>query len=488
MRLLLCAAVAQAWLPQRPLNGSWTHSIEAELDRSLRQYARPANDEEAFGLAQQLLADPYRFVLILGDTLIADTRLVFNKKGMHHLEFVKSIIERRGHENVLYSYEWNADGYRSEDQLVREGCPTPFDLTRVKPRSWALQKTQVPMPRFVIAKRHGYDQCGLLVPNCYFDDLKRWRHVTKLIRGEASNRTFESRDDRAFWRGSIRTQPECEDEGGNYARTQAVALSQTHPSLFDVKCLDCDVRNEVAKPCPSYKFDEETASVVKGDFSMLHAPHIGKALYAKYKYQLNLPGSVSGSYSRNLNHLWSVGSAVLLWDAPFVEFYYPALSDGETHVSVARADAAGKLSDLRSDRVLQQKLLTNAERVSEELLCPACLEAYWRTLIDRYRRYFRLDTVLDDRATLQRLLDTLDVEALQLVALDVSTKWKLVQPRFITSRDQLVALADAATADPRATPAPARAWRAKRRKKKAPVDEDVARRAAKKWLRGVVPV
>ena len=32
--------------------------------------------------------------------------------------------------------------------------------------------------------------------------------------------------------------------------------------------------------------------------------------YARYKYVLNLPGQTSGSYSRNLNHLWAVGACV----------------------------------------------------------------------------------------------------------------------------------------------------------------------------------
>ena len=148
MRTLLVAlALARAWQPQRPQTGNWSQLIEEELERSLRVYERPANSDQAYRLAEQLLADPDRFVLILGDTLIADARLLFNKKGLHHLEFVKSVIERRGHHNVLYNYEWNADGFRSEDQLVREGCATPFQLTRVKPRSWSLQKTAKRDPR-----------------------------------------------------------------------------------------------------------------------------------------------------------------------------------------------------------------------------------------------------------------------------------------------------------------------------------------------------
>ena len=80
--------------------------------------------------------------------------------------------------------------------------------------------------------------------------------------------------------------------------------------------------------------------------------------------------------------------------------------------------------------------------------------------------------------------------AYMLVALDVSTKWKLVSPRFLTEPGQLQAIADAATVDPDATPAPARMWRERRAKKRKASETaaditDVKRRAAKKWLRGV---
>ena len=51
--------------------------------------------------------------------------------------------------------------------------------------------------------------------------------------------------------------------------------------------------------------------------------------YADYKYLLNLPGSTHGSYSRNLNHLWALGSVVLQWTMDAREFYYPALVAGQ---------------------------------------------------------------------------------------------------------------------------------------------------------------
>ena len=64
-------------------------------------------------------------MLILGDTLIADARLFFNKKGLHHLEFVKSTIERRAIANVLYNYEWNADGFGLKISWCGKGVRRP---------------------------------------------------------------------------------------------------------------------------------------------------------------------------------------------------------------------------------------------------------------------------------------------------------------------------------------------------------------------------
>ena len=82
-----------------------------------------------------------------------------------------------------------------------------------------------------------------------------------------------------------------------------------------------------------------------------------------YKYVLNLPGKTDGSYSRNLNHLWAVGSAVLLWDGPVVEWLYPALKHGETHASVSRSSAKAVVDDLESHPMKYKKLVEGAARV-----------------------------------------------------------------------------------------------------------------------------
>ena len=230
----------------------------------------------------------------------------------------------------------------------------------MKPKSKLRQKDATPLPRLVIAKRYGYDQCGILVPNCYFDDLTKWGRLAETITDVAAGLPFEKRDGRVFWRGSIRTEPDCDDEAGNFARTEAVALTAAHPDVFDVKCLECDVRDEARQFCPRHVFADETKRHL-GDLRKLGASHVDKSSFGRYQFQLNLPGSVSGSYSRNLNHLWLLGSVIAMWDAPYVEWYYPALAEGVTHLALNRSTALDAVRDVPRRAV--ETMLRNARAV-----------------------------------------------------------------------------------------------------------------------------
>ena len=317
------------------------------------------------------------------------------------------------------------------EATLNHSCPA-----QVKPKSKLRQKDATPLPRLVIAKRYGYDQCGILVPNCYFDDLTKWGRLAETITDVAAGLPFEKRDGRVFWRGSIRTEPDCDDEAGNFARTEAVALTAAHPDVFDVKCLECDVRDEARQFCPRHVFADETKRHL-GDLRKLGASHVDKSSFGRYQFQLNLPGSVSGSYSRNLNHLWLLGSVIAMWDAPYVEWYYPALAEGVTHLALNRSTALDAVRDVPRRAV--ETMLRNAREVYDRLLCPDCLAAYMRTLVRKMRAYFRLGDVLDDPARLRRVLERLDVASLELV--EFTIREKKIHINFITTRNQLLELA-----------------------------------------------
>ena len=161
-----------------------------------------------------------------------------------------------------------------------------------------------------------------------------------------------------MWRGAIRTRDDCEDEFGNFARAEAVALTARDPASFDVRCLQCDVRDSAARPCDRPRFSAATRRDV---LSLGRAAHANRSVYGAYQFQLNLPGSVSGSYSRNLNHLWLLGSVIAMWDAPYVEWYYPALAEGVTHLALNRSTALDAVRDVPRRAV--ETMLRNARAV-----------------------------------------------------------------------------------------------------------------------------
>ncbi|KAH8096001.1 10-hydroxy-9-(phosphonooxy)octadecanoate phosphatase [Aureococcus anophagefferens] len=221
------------------------------------------------------------------------------------------------------------------------------------------------LPPLVIAKRGGFRQKGILIPNPYYGSLARDWNATRaaiLARGRAT--PWASRRAQAFWRGRIISHDasnnlsdalKCEYEYGNHARLAAVALSFRRPDAVDVKCTtaaatDCRPRDAVARPCAALPYTADMARVAREPTLIAGDAPVDRADYSAYRYVLNLPGATTGSYSKNLNHLWALGAVVMLWDAPFVEW------------------------------------------------CPACLAAYFGAVVDRARARYGQAAVLDDAA------------------------------------------------------------------------------------------
>lgn len=89
------AVVRAAWTPELPPSAKgWSERIADELDRSLGAYARVTNASDAEALVGRLLADPLRGVLVVGDALVVDARLLANKKGLYHVNFLLSVMRR----------------------------------------------------------------------------------------------------------------------------------------------------------------------------------------------------------------------------------------------------------------------------------------------------------------------------------------------------------------------------------------------------------
>ena len=187
--------------------------------------------------------------------------------------------------------------------------------------------------KLAINKEVGYEQCGVLVPNSYFGgghgNITMW--ASEVTGQDSKLEPFASRKGKAMYRGSLHPDPDnvfsnerfCSEVAyGNYARISAFASSLDHPDEVDAKCVD-GKRHACKLPPPS-------CVGIVNDFNSGLKPKAridGKFLddkdYRNHKYLLNLPGAASGSYSKNLNHLWRTGSVVMQWVHPFVEWYRP---------------------------------------------------------------------------------------------------------------------------------------------------------------------
>ena len=205
-----------------------------------------------------------------------------------------------------------------------------------KPRRRELQTT-------IIAKRDGrvaLTECGVLVPNPYFGTVGKWRSVIGSI-DPGKLPPFDARADTAFWRGSLGDQAQnCLGDQGNYKRFQAASLSAHHPTLIDVKFSEVGSgwNTSVSQLGQCEPYDKNLRAMVgKMDTVVVTTWHKATE-YENYKMLVHLSGKTTGSHSRNINHLWATGAAILGWNSTATEWYYPVLVGGVTHPTVYYGD------------------------------------------------------------------------------------------------------------------------------------------------------
>lgn len=301
---------------------------------------------------------PEKTVAVLRTRLVVSSAFLSSRKKRMHLTMMKKwLVTRDNKRSFLYLFDASAAGP-------------------------SVGACNIRAPIVTIAKtRDG--QCGHLVPNPYFGDLELWAREMRVLRKKSRAKPWESRDRRIFWRGVIRAAKSCEQDKGNIARLQAVALTVEHPEEFDVGCIkcapmktnSCSVRDEFEQ-----KFVENPTVVEPSP----------QSAWTNYKYLLNLPGSTTGSYSRNLNHLWIVGGIVLLWDVGGTEFYSDRLVEGKTHLTVNKSTVRQAVSRVEENPTLARTLLRGAESVYREFISAERLSHTLSTFFENYiRTYFQ---------------------------------------------------------------------------------------------------
>ncbi|KAH8045491.1 hypothetical protein JL722_14180 [Aureococcus anophagefferens] len=308
----------------------------------------------------------------------------------------------------------------------------------------------------------GYDQCGVLVPNPYFGpDLDAYARQT----GERARSPGRGR-----WRAASAARSggqhlaACDKELGNRALA-ATALSVDFPDLFDARCPPggCDPRPP-SEPCD----EADVAARILADYGGSAAPtfanytatmvaaaadpaaylvggYVPPSKFSDWKYAPPA-GRVHGLLPRNLNKLWALGSVVLLWAAPYVEFYFPGLSHGATHLAVDACTAPRAVAALEADGGRAADLAAGAGRVFDELLCADCLADFYVAAVEGLRAHYDLGSALDGgRDAAAFLRGRTNCSDLDLVAVRGSRPWSEKYGRGLPTTHVLTEPVDCAT-------------------------------------------
>ncbi|KAJ1451275.1 hypothetical protein M885DRAFT_620972 [Pelagophyceae sp. CCMP2097] len=366
--------------PKAPSPG--VAAVQHTMRRSVDAYPRIVGREGVERYLAALLEHDDHLVVVLDQSVFVTKRFLVATKHRKHAMLLKSAAKYVKLPNMAYLFDRDSTG-ESLNEAISAAQPGAQGL-----------------PVAVISKRQGHATPGILVPNPFFaaGNLTDWGAFAAGLRRCAAAAPWAGRDARLFWRGNIGNHgPLCGREGGNYARLAAMSLTLEDATRFDVRCAKCHPRDDLVHPCPAHAYDAQMRQLARDNCSAIRdGAWWDPKDYARSKFVLNLPGTTSGGYSRNLNHLWSLGAVVVLWACRVAEWYYPALRDGETHVTVDKANASETLDSLGGDARWTASLTANAKRVYDDLLCPQCQADYMRAFGAAIRDRFELALVLDD--------------------------------------------------------------------------------------------
>jgi len=374
-----------------------TQRVLDAMRLSLQRWAPVTTKAGAQDYVRNVLAGPAKRGA-LGRILILNGRVFANNEGgkvQQHLAMVSRAVRERHSKvkNVAYLHNSEASGSCIQD---KQGNLLPTTL---------------------IAKKYSATECGVLVPNPYFGDLDHWSNVAQLLEAASRKHPYWKRDPRAFWRGHIRWRnKDCDHESGNIARFLGTLLTLKHPDQFDVKVRHLEEKKTLwsnstalhatkCKDGTKYPFRGIEPGLVQRLAEAQDVSWVDPVDYARYKILAHFPGGTTGSYSRNLNHLWATGSTVMIWDHPAQEHYYAGLEEGRTHLVFNATNAVNVATKITGNQRLARRLRDGAAAVQKDLVCADCLHGFLLETLKAFRAHFRTELALDDvetaRATLK---------------------------------------------------------------------------------------
>ncbi|KAJ8609494.1 hypothetical protein CTAYLR_005452 [Chrysophaeum taylorii] len=226
-------------------------------------------------------------------------------------------------------------------------------------------------PVLGFGKRDPEKQPGLLVPNPFFVAPRWWDELTEASLQKSANRPWRWRSNRVMFRGACGP--------GAQARFQLLRMRDPEDRL-DVGFTKVDGYGTMAD-CISGLAAKTNSTRADVDLVMRRLkPHVPQSNFSNYRYLLHMPGSATGSYSRNLQYLWAHGAVVLIWKHAATEWYYQHLRDGVHYLSVDENNLYNTLRRLDGDARLQLALRRAGRRFAFQHLSGKSLVARWNSI------------------------------------------------------------------------------------------------------------
>lgn len=226
-----------------------------------------------------------------------------------------------------------------------------------------------PFPVLCFGKREAKTQPGLLVPNPFFVSPQWWDEYAATSLKQSATRPWKFRSRQVLFRGACGP--------GAHARFRLLRMLDP-ANLLNVGFTKVDGYNSMAT-CVRHlasKNDGSEADIVRIMKTRI-LPHVAPSNFSSYRYLLHMPGSATGSYSRNLQYLWTHGSVVFVWRHAASEWYYRHLRDGEHYLSVNETDLFETLRKLEEKPELRSALRKGSRDVQRDLLSGQALVARW---------------------------------------------------------------------------------------------------------------
>mmetsp|Transcript_24667 Transcript_24667/g.64078 ORF Transcript_24667/g.64078 Transcript_24667/m.64078 type:complete len:410 (-) Transcript_24667:202-1431(-) len=214
---------------------------------------------------------------------------------------------------------------------------------------------------------------ALLVPNPFFISPDWWDARTEAWLAAAHKRPWATRDRRVLFRGSCGP--------GAAARFDLMAMPDPG-SRLDIGFTSVDGFPSIDKCAAALAAAASAPPETDGLVRERVAPVVPTANFSRYRYLLHLPGAATGSYSRNLQFLWSHGAVVFIWKHDAVEWYYADLVDGVHYVSVTAETLLEKVASVDADSEMRRALRRGARRFARKHLSGEALAARWAAIFD----------------------------------------------------------------------------------------------------------